>query len=88
MYSSDEKAIFRHNPLSLGDLLRWLSPPFFTALRIMRFGCFPDQFVYDLGYDVVGDARIERLLEVDLAMRARFPDSASQMILAVAEKGP
>lgn len=87
MYSSEEKAIFRRQPLSVPDVSRWFSAPMFTGFQVIKFCCFPDQFVYDLGYDVEGDSRIENLLNVDLATRARFPDSASQMFLAFAETG-
>jgi SAM-dependent methyltransferase/tetratricopeptide (TPR) repeat protein len=58
----------------------------FGPVRITRFACFPDRLVYDLALSHVSAYDVERLLEVDLAVRDRDPACHSQMVLILCEK--
>lgn len=86
MYSSDERAIFRRQQLDLEELSHLVETSPLGEFSARRFCCFPDQFVYDLGSDRDIRLQLEQLIEVDFAMRGRFPHRASQMCIVVAQK--
>ena len=86
IYGTDTKELLRKVelvPEALRDLAYDVN---FDLVKIVRFACFPDRLIYDLGFNHVSRYDIERLLEVDLAVRNRQLIAQSQMALVVCTK--
>jgi SAM-dependent methyltransferase len=86
MYSTNERLLFRNRPLLAAGLVELLRAAGFVVSDAKRFCCFPDQLVYDLGAMASGPQQIRRLVEVDIAARAKLPMAPGQMVLVVCSK--
>jgi len=86
MYNEVEKEGFRARPFNAEGFHLAASEGGFSATAMQRFCCFPDQFVYDLKLDTLNLDAIQRLCDIDLAVRSRVPSAPSQMFLGIGYK--
>lgn len=83
MYSLSEKRMIDDNSLTSAQLRAAAETAGLTPVRQVPVCLVPDAISYDLGIKNIDAASLRRMLDIDLAARANFPDMHGQMLLSL-----
>lgn len=84
MYSHHQKELIRRCSRRRSEMKELLVSSGFGIIDMKPFAMLPDVFSYEMGMQNLGVDEVCRLIEVDLAARAAFPEMHGQMFMSIA----
>ncbi|WP_225927238.1 methyltransferase domain-containing protein [Pseudomonas ekonensis] len=86
IYSHEQKELMRQNAISRGEASEIARAQGFAVEEIRPLGLLPESLGYELDLQQDGPARIRNLLDMDLALKAKFPSLHGQMYMLIIRK--